>query len=92
MSDRPQQFVGFQISYRELAEHLKLPRDHRIVRVELSDHRYGPPCICVIVEGPAGHLCPNGAPVIFCGKLDLWLPTVDEIRKASLDQYGPYEW
>jgi hypothetical protein len=92
VSDRPQQFVGFTVVYRELAEKLNLPRDHRVVKVELNEPRYGPPSICVIVEGPAGHICPRGAPVMFCGSVDEWLPTVDVIREASLEQYGPYEW
>lgn len=93
MSERPQQFVAFQIGYRELAQHLGLPRDHRVVRVEMNDPRYGPPAICVVIEGPAGYLTPRGAPVCFnSGSIENWKDTVDEVREASIEQYGPYEW
>ena len=93
MTDRPQQFIGFTIGYRELAKMLGVPRDHRIVKVELNEPRYGPPAVCVIIEGPAGFLAPRGAAVCFnSGSIKDWITSADEVREASIAEYGPYEW
>jgi hypothetical protein len=92
MNARPQQFVGFWLTHRELAEYLKLPRDHRVVLVETNKLRYGAPGVLVIVEGPAGYLAARGAAVAFHAGLEEWRTDVDEIREASLKLYGPYEW
>lgn len=90
MTDRPRQYIAFVIDFHRLEQALNLPRDHRLVKITLTGEHH-PPGIKVIVEGPGGRLTPVQAPACY-DDLDRWRKSVDEIREASIAQYGPYEW
>lgn len=91
MAGRQQQFIGFVFSVRDLERLIDLPRDHRIVKIDYS-FPHSPPGITIIVEGPGGCVVPTRSSVYY-EDYDNWLlKGVDEMREASLKQWGPYEW
>ena len=91
MSDRPQQFVGFAFSVRDLERLIDLPRDHRIVKIE-TVFPHTAPGITIIVEGPGGSISAQRCPVYYADYRHWRDEEVDAIREASLKEYGPYEW
>lgn len=90
MSERPQQFVGFAFSVRDIERLIDLPRDHRIVKIEMT-FPHTAPGISIIVEGPGGQLVAERCPVAY-QNYDDWREHLDETREFALEKLGPYEW
>ena len=89
---RERQFQGFVISDAELAEALKLPADHRIVRISEREPHH-PPGVIVVVEGPGCVLCPPGSAIYHHHNYAGWRDQqADLISQEAIATLGPYEW
>lgn len=101
MSDaRPRQYVAFHLDAEVLAAALKLPLDHRVVRVQVAELQPGLPpsmadrvSVLVIVEGPSGFYVPTNCPVTIVPYpewLDELTARTARARTArATDLYGP---
>lgn len=89
---RERQYQAFVIDAAELARHMRLPEDHRIVRIDpaMAGHPSG---ITVVVEGIGGMICPKGGMVYHHHFYERWRDEeLPHYKENALERLGPYEW